>query len=95
MKEISTELYQDLALQFFQPGHRHHEALDSGLLEEAEEVFYAQTTDSKLDELSDVLWYITVMAVQENSSLKSLMLRNINKLERRRLVGKRNDRVTS
>ena len=88
MKNLPTEVYQELALQFFEPGHRHHDGLDNGLLEEAEEVFYAQTTDSKLDELSDVLWYITVMAVQEGSSLKSLMLRNINKLERRKLNGK-------
>ena len=88
MKEISTELYQDLALQFFKPGHRHHDYLLQGLQEEADEVVNATTEKEMLAELGDVLWYVTILANRISATLNDVMIANINKLEKRQLNGK-------
>jgi NTP pyrophosphatase (non-canonical NTP hydrolase) len=88
---MQSELYERLALDFFNPGHRNHESLPQGLIEEALEVMDAEgngTRQDLLDELGDVLWYITVMAKQEGSSLDELMRLNYFKLEKRAINGK-------
>ena len=87
---MKTELYEHLALSFYEKGHRHHDCLFAGLEEETKEAIEAGTEDSLLDELSDILWYITTIAHTKGSNLESLMMRNINKLERRKLNGKEN-----
>jgi phosphoribosyl-ATP pyrophosphohydrolase len=88
---MQSELYERLALDFFTPGHRNHERLAEGLIEEAKEVLEAQNNETRsdlLNELGDVLWYITVMANQEGSSLEELMKMNYYKLEERGVNGK-------
>jgi len=42
-----------------------------------------------LDELSDVLWYVTVIANQQGSSLSEIMKINYEKLEARAINGKK------
>ena len=89
---MQANLYETIALQFFKPGHRHHDALAIGLREEAEEVEDAiqmGTRSQVLDELGDVLWYVTIMANAEGSSLSEIMKINYNKLEQRALNGKK------
>jgi phosphoribosyl-ATP pyrophosphohydrolase len=88
---MQNEVYERIALDFFSPDHRNHTVLTKGLLEEANEVKEAEETGTKedlLDELGDVLWYITVMANQEGSSLGEIMKRNYFKLEYRAVNGK-------
>jgi phosphoribosyl-ATP pyrophosphohydrolase len=88
---METKVYEYIALDFFTPGHRNHEELAKGLLEEAKEVLEAEDTGTRgdlLEELGDVLWYVTVMANQEGSSLSDLMMANFLKLENRILNGK-------
>jgi phosphoribosyl-ATP pyrophosphohydrolase len=88
---METKVYEHIALDFFTPGHRNHEELAKGLLEEAKEVLEAEDTGTRgdlLEELGDVLWYVTVMANQEGSSLADLMMTNFLKLENRILNGK-------
>jgi len=88
---MNTELYQDLALKFFNPDHRNHGELAKGLIEEANEVKEAEDNETRQDllqELGDVLWYVTIMANQEGSSLTQIMNMNYNKLELRNLNGK-------
>ena len=88
---MQSELYERLALDFFTPGHRNHKRLAEGLIEEANEVLEAQNNETRsdlLNELGDVLWYITIMAKQEGSSLKELMKLNYYKLEERAMNGK-------
>ena len=86
---MNSKLYQDLAVQFFTEGHRNHTELGRGLVEEAKEVVDADTIEEVLDELGDVLWYVSTIANLGGYTLEDLMLRNINKLERRKLNGKR------
>jgi NTP pyrophosphatase (non-canonical NTP hydrolase) len=85
---MKTELYEHLALSFYTEGHRHHDQLFKGLMEEAKEVLDANSNKKLADELGDVLWYVTVIAHQAGYSLEELMLKNYNKLERRQLNGK-------
>ena len=83
---MENKLYEHIALDFFTPKHRNHKELAKGLLEEAKEVQEAENTGTRadlLDELGDVLWYVTVMANQEGSSLAEIMGRNFFKLEKR------------
>jgi NTP pyrophosphatase (non-canonical NTP hydrolase) len=88
---MQANLYETIALQFFKPGHRHHDALATGLREEAEEVEDALqmgTRKQVLDELGDVLWYVTIMANAQGSNLSEIMKINYNKLEAREINGK-------
>lgn len=85
---MKTELYQDLALQFFKEGHRHHNALFKGLKEEVKEVAKAKSKQERAEELGDVLWYVAVIAKQEGLNLDDIMHYNILKLEDRALNGK-------
>ena len=89
---MNTDVYENIALQFFNPGHRHYNDLVTGLREEAAEVrdaIHLGTRKEVLDELSDVLWYVTVMANYEGSSLSEIMKINYEKLESRRINGKK------
>jgi NTP pyrophosphatase (non-canonical NTP hydrolase) len=89
---MQANLYETIALQFFKPGHRYHDALATGLREEAEEVEDALqmgTRSQVLDELGDVLWYVTMMANAQGSDLSEIMKINYNKLEQRALNGKK------
>ena len=86
--KISMEVYENIAGQFFKEGHKNYEALPRGLMEEAKEVAEANNDEGVIDELGDVLWYVTVLLKQKGSSLGEAMIANINKLERRALNGK-------
>lgn len=88
MRYMNCQLYENQALQFFERGHRYHEHLIDGLVEEVKEVMDAEENIELADELGDVLWYITVIANSKGFSLSEIMLRNINKLELRKLTGK-------
>ena len=90
MRKMNCKLYEDQALQFFKSGHRHHDYLIDGLVEEVKEVMDADSNTNLADELGDVLWYITVIAHKKGFSLSEIMMRNINKLEVRELRGKKN-----
>jgi NTP pyrophosphatase (non-canonical NTP hydrolase) len=86
--KLNSELYQKLALQFLDRGHRNHESLTKGLIEEAYEVDEGDDRQYIKDELSDVLWYVTAIADYNGMSLEDVMRHNLNKLERRALNGK-------
>jgi NTP pyrophosphatase (non-canonical NTP hydrolase) len=86
--KMNCQLYERMALEFYKPGHRHHDHLFHGLREEVEEVIEAESLEDTLDELGDVLWYVTVIANKIGVGLDKVMMRNINKLELRNLSGK-------
>jgi len=89
---MQANLYETIALQFFNPGHRYHNDLVTGLREEAAEVNAAINLGIRsevLDELSDVLWYVTVIANQQGSSLSEIMKINYEKLEARAINRKK------
>ena len=85
---MNSELYQDLAGQFYSTDHNYADQLFDGLVSEAHEVYDALNEEQIIDELGDVLWYVTTIANSLEVSLEELMLKNINKLERRKLSGK-------
>ena len=92
---MKSEVYEYIAFQFYEDKHRHAEELGIGLAEEVDEVckeIYdnkGQNREAYLDELGDVLWYVTIMAKIEGEDLEGLMKRNIYKLENRILNGKK------
>lgn len=90
---MKSEVYEYVAFQFYEDKHRHSEQLGVGLTEEVNEVckelYNGNDKEAYLDELGDVLWYVTVMAKLEGEDLESLMKRNIYKLENRILNGKK------
>jgi NTP pyrophosphatase (non-canonical NTP hydrolase) len=90
MRKMNCKLYENQALQFFKSGHRYHDYLIDGLVEEVKEVMDAETSTDLADESGDVLWYVTVIAHSKGYSLDEVMMRNINKLEMRELRGKKN-----
>ena len=87
---MNTKLYEDLAMQFYDNNkdHRHYNYLFNGLEEEAKEAAEAKTDEDTVEELGDVLWYVTVIASKMGVSLETLMKQNYYKLERRQVVGK-------
>ena len=93
---INSEVYTNLALQFVEKGTT-DETLFTGFSSESGEVMKDRMKEVRkgldrtveiLDELSDVLWYITVIAHKRGKSLHDLMDHGINKLENRLLNGK-------
>ena len=54
-----------------------------------EDAIQMGTRSQVLDELGDVLWYVTIMASHEGSNLSEIMKINYNKLEQRALNGKK------
>jgi NTP pyrophosphatase (non-canonical NTP hydrolase) len=85
---MKKELYERLAMDFFTDEHRNQTRLEVGLVEEANEVLVAPTTENLKEELGDVLWYITAMAHQQGWTLSDIMTENYHKLERREAFGK-------
>jgi NTP pyrophosphatase (non-canonical NTP hydrolase) len=94
---MRTEVYNDMVMDFFERGTT-DEILFTGLASECGEVMSERMkevrksvnrTEEIIDELSDVLWFVTVIAKQRGVSLKELMKHNIDKLEDRALNGKR------
>jgi len=86
-----------MVMDFFERG-TNDEILFTGLASECGEVMSERMkevrksvnrTDEIIDELSDVLWFVTVIAKQRGVTLKELMKHNIDKLEERALNGKR------
>lgn len=93
---MRTEVYNDMVMDFFERG-TNDEILFTGFASECGEVMSERMkevrksvnrTDEIIDELSDVLWFVTVIAKQRGVSLKELMKHNIDKLEERALNGK-------
>lgn len=87
---MNSKLYEELAMQFYNDNkdHRHYNYLFDGLIEEAKEAAEAETVEDVVEELGDVLWYVTVIASRLGYSLENLMRKNYNKLEMRKVVGK-------
>ena len=94
-----TEIYEELATMFEYEGTP-EEVLMTGLSSEVGEVQAEwlkerrkdrpdrDRTEQLLDELSDVLWYVSRIAARRGTNLHALMRRNIVKLEERELNGK-------
>jgi len=87
---MNCKLYENQALQFYNNEHRHADSLYKGLVEEANEVYDALSDEEVIDELGDVLWYVTILANSLGTTIDEVMMRNINKLEMRELRGKKN-----
>lgn len=94
---MKKEVYEDCALSFVEEGTT-EEILFTGFSSECGEVMSERQREVRkkenrsseiVDELSDVLWYITVIANKRGLSLAELMLHSINKLEDRALNGKK------
>jgi len=64
------------------------EVLAEWLKEERLDRHYGDRTEELLNELSDVLWYVSRIAARRGADLHALMRRNIIKLEERELNGK-------
>lgn len=95
--KITNEVYEVISQQFLREGTT-EEVLFEGLGEESGEVLAErlkeisknQDRSYKIkDELSDVLWYITSIAINRGFSLSDLMTHSILKLEDRSLNGKK------
>ena len=94
-----TAIYEELAAMFEYEGTP-EEVLMAGLSSEVGEVqaewlkerrkdrLDSDRTEELLDELSDVLWYVSRIANRRGTNLEALMRRNIIKLEERELNGK-------
>jgi|VirMetMinimDraft_7_1064189.scaffolds.fasta_scaffold112885_2 NTP pyrophosphatase (non-canonical NTP hydrolase) len=85
---MKKELYERLAMDFFTDEHENWASLPVGLVEEANEVLVADTTENLKEELGDVLWYVTAMAHKQGWTLSDIMANNYHKLERRAAFGK-------
>ena len=95
-----TEVYEELSA-VFEYENTPLPVLVAGLCSEAGEVAaewlkeawddrpHTDTTEAMLDELSDVLWYVTRLAARKGATLESLMRRSLIKLEDRQLRGKK------
>lgn len=94
---MKTEVYNELVMAFFEEG-TNDEILFTGFASECGEVMSERMkevrkgldrTEQIKDEMSDVLWFITVIARQRGINLKDLMTHNIMKLENRALNPKK------
>jgi len=99
--KMTPELYTKLALQFVEEGTT-NETLYTGFASECGEVMKErmkevrkgeQKTVEIADELSDVLWYVAVIAHKLGYTLENFMEHSISKLEDRLLnpKGKNHD----
>ena len=94
-----TKTYEKQARDFEHPGTT-EAVLMTGLSSEVGEVLAewlkeqrldrpdTDRTEEILDELSDVLWYVSRIANRRGSSLEELMIHNNNKLQDRKTNGK-------
>jgi NTP pyrophosphatase (non-canonical NTP hydrolase) len=93
---MDSKLYERLIKDFVEKDTT-QETLFAGLSSEVGEVLGERVKETRnsleksteiLDELGDVLWYITVIAASRGSSLGQLMINNYYKLEQRKITGK-------
>jgi len=93
------EVYEELAAAFEYKGTTEAvlmtglssevgEVLAEWLKEERKDRLDTDRTEALLDELSDVLWYVSRIANRRGSNLEAVMRRSIIKLEERALNGK-------
>lgn len=94
-----TKVYEELTA-IFEHSRTTEDILMIGLSSEVGEVqaewlkenrpdrMYTDRTEQVLDELADVLWYVTRLAAWRGSDLHALMQRNLIKLEQRSINGK-------
>jgi NTP pyrophosphatase (non-canonical NTP hydrolase) len=94
---MKAELYETLALEFLEKGTK-DETLFTGLASETGEIMSERVKELRtgmssseeiVDELGDVLWYVTMLANRMGSSLEEVMKSSIEKLEDRALNGKK------
>jgi len=95
---MRVKKYELQAECFFEEGTT-SETLFTGLAAEVGEVMSERVKETRkgtrhsdeiFDELSDVLWYVTMIARSRGYTLNRLMKHNINKLEDRAINGKGN-----
>jgi NTP pyrophosphatase (non-canonical NTP hydrolase) len=88
--------YENKAYHFLEEGTT-YETLFTGFSAEVGEVMSERVKETRTsctrsaeirDELSDVLWYVTMIARTRGYTLKELMKHGINKLEYRAIHGK-------
>ena len=88
-------IYDDLAIDYLEDGTT-DEILFTGLASEVGEVLSERMKEVRIsvdldrskeiiDELSDILWYITVIGHRRGTNISQLMKHNLDKLERRAL----------
>jgi len=94
---MTPEMYTKLALNFVEEGTT-KETLYVGFASECGEVMKERMKEVRkgerktveiADELSDVLWYVAILAHQRGYTLESLMEHSIAKLENRLLNPKK------
>jgi NTP pyrophosphatase (non-canonical NTP hydrolase) len=94
---MQTKVYTNQIAQFFEKGTT-QETLFTGFASEAGEVMSERTTEVRkgetrtvqiIDELSDTLWYLTMIARTRGYTLEEVMKHGVAKLEDRKLNGKR------
>jgi NTP pyrophosphatase (non-canonical NTP hydrolase) len=94
---MQTEVYTNQIAQFFEKGTT-QETLFTGFASEVGEVMSERTTEVRkgekrtvqiIDELSDTLWYLTMIARTRGYTLEEVMKHGVAKLEDRKLNGKR------
>jgi NTP pyrophosphatase (non-canonical NTP hydrolase) len=86
--EINSKTYQFLAAQFDTDDHRHYDTLYDGLREEIHELIQHSDNENFIEEVGDVLWYLSTLCKDKGFTLEDAMMNNINKLEMRKLNGK-------
>lgn len=93
---MQSSMYERLIKEFFEKGTT-QETLFTGLASEVGEVMSERVSETRrgtektteiLDELSDVLWYVTTIANTRGVTLEDLMAHNHDKLSKRKLYGK-------
>ena len=97
---MQSEQYEKIIATFYEEGTT-SETMFVGLASEVGEVMServketrrgAECSEEILDELSDVLFYVTSIAVSRGGSLEKLMNHNVNKLIEREAFGKAGER---
>jgi NTP pyrophosphatase (non-canonical NTP hydrolase) len=95
-KNISAEVLEEMLHKFEEEG-TDNQILFTGLASEVGEVMSERMKEVRKgidrtaeikDELSDVLWFVSMIAKKRGYTLRDLMLHNINKLEDRIINGK-------
>jgi NTP pyrophosphatase (non-canonical NTP hydrolase) len=94
---MQTKVYTNQISQFFEKGTT-QETLFTGFASEVGEVMSERTTEVRkgetrtveiIDELSDTLWYLTMIARTRGYTLEEVMKHGVAKLEDRKVNGKR------
>jgi len=94
---MQTKVYTHQIAQFYERGTT-QETLFTGFASEVGEVMSERTTEVRkgekrtvqiIDELSDTLWYLTMIARTRGYTLEEVMKHGVAKLEDRKVNGKR------